>query len=372
MIVGSPKEIKTQEYRVGLTPNNVRDYITNGHTVLIETGAGMGSSFTDEQYKEAGAEIVASGKDVWARADMVVKVKEPLEPEYSLMRKDQIIYTYLHLAAEKALTEAIVKSGAKAVAYETITDCGGGLPLLKPMSEVAGRLSIQQGAKFLEKPQGGRGVLLSGVPGTKKAKVLIVGGGISGLSACRIAVGFGADVTIMDINLNTLKQIDDLYGARVQTLYSSDANIRQELKDSDLVVLTVLIPGAAAPKLIKREYLKDMLPGSVIVDISIDQGGCCETSRRTYHDDPIYVEEGIVHYCVANMPGGTPLTSTVALTNATLRQGLLIANNGLEAAAKMDEHIIPGINVYQGKVTFKKVAEAFGMEYADARTLIGL
>jgi alanine dehydrogenase len=370
MIVGSPKEIKTQEYRVGLTPNNVKDYISNGHSVLIETGAGLGSSFTDEEYVNAGATIVATGKDVWDKADMVVKVKEPLEPEYDLMRKDQIIYTYLHLAAEEPLTKALVKSGSKAVAYETITDDGGGLPLLKPMSEVAGRISIQEGAKFLEKPFGGRGVLLPGVPGTKKGKVLIIGGGISGLSACRMAVGIGADVTIMDINLNTLKMIDDMYGARVQTIYSTDANLQEELKEADLVIGAVLIPGAAAPKLIKREYLKTMKPGSVLVDISIDQGGMAETSRRTYHDNPVYTEEGVVHYCVGNMPGATPLTSTVALTNATLRQGLLIANNGLEKAAQMDKHIIPGINAYGGKITYKKVADTFGMEYADVMTFI--
>jgi len=370
MIVGSPKEIKQKEFRVGLTPNNVKDYISNGHTVLIETGAGLGSSFTDEDYIAAGATIVPTGKDVWDKADMVVKVKEPLEPEFELMRKDQIIYTYLHLAAEGPLTHALVKSGAKAVAYETVTDNSGGLPLLKPMSEVAGRLSIQEGAKFLEKPFGGRGVLLSGVPGTKKGKVLIVGGGISGLSACRIAVGFGADVTIMDINLDTLKKIDDLYGARVQTMYSTDANLQDELKEADLVIGAVLIPGAAAPKLIKREYLKNMKPGSVIVDIAIDQGGCTETSRITYHDDPVYTEEGVVHYCVGNMPGATPLTSTVALTNATLRQGLLIANNGLEKAVKIDKHLLPGINAYCGKITYKKVAEVFGLEYTDIETLI--
>ncbi|MCL2436760.1 MAG: alanine dehydrogenase [Clostridiales bacterium] len=370
MIVGCPKEIKTQEYRVGLTPSNARDYISNGHTVLIETGAGQGSFFTDEEYIAAGAKIVATGKAVWDQADMIVKVKEPLEAEYPFMRKDQIIYTYLHLAAERPLTEALLKSGAKGVAYETITDSGGGLPLLKPMSEVAGRLSIQQGAKFLEKPQGGRGVLLCGVPGTKRAKVLILGAGISGLSAARVAMGFGADVTIMDINLDRLRELDDLYGSAIQTIYSSDANIIQEIKDADLIVTAVLVPGGAAPKLIKKDYLKQMKPGSVIVDISIDQGGCCETSRRTYHDDPIYVVDGIIHYCVGNMPGATPLTSTVALTNATLRQGLLIANNGLEEAIKKDKHIIPGINTYQGKLTYKEVAVAFGMEYTDVMTLL--
>ena len=370
MIVGSPKEIKTQEYRVGLTPNNVKDYISNGHSVIIESGAGLGSSFTDEEYIACGATIVPTGKDVWDKADMIVKVKEPLEAEYDLMRKDQIIYTYLHLAAEKPLTDALIKSGSKSVAYETITDDEGGLPLLKPMSEVAGRISVQEGAKFLEKPFGGRGVLLSGVPGTKKGKVLIIGGGISGLSACRIAVGFGADVTIMDINLNTLKKIDDMYGAKVQTMYSTDANLQQELKEADLVIGAVLVPGAAAPKLIKREYLKSMKPGSVIVDIAIDQGGCADTSRRTYHDNPVYQEEGIQHYCVGNMPGATPLTSTVALTNATLRQGLLIANNGLEKAAQIDKHILPGINTYQGKITYKEVADTFGLEYVDITTLI--
>jgi len=370
MIVGCVKEIKTHEYRIGLTPDNVKDYISNGHTVLVEKDGGLGSSFSNEEYIEAGAKIIDTAKEIWEKADMIVKVKEPLTEEYPLMREGQIIYTYLHLAADKPLTEALVKSGAKAVAYETVTDNNNGLPLLKPMSEVAGRLSVQEGAKYLEKPFGGRGVLLAGVPGTKKAKVVILGGGVVGINACKMAVGLGADVTIMDLSLDRLRYLDDIFGARIQTIYSSDANIQKEIKDADLVIGAVLIPGASAPKLLKKEYLKDMLPGSVIVDVAVDQGGCCETTKATYHNDPTFVVDGVVHYCVANMPGATPRTSTMALTNATLRQGLSIANKGLEEAAKSDTHLIPGINVYSGKVTCKEVADEFGMEYTDVTNLI--
>lgn len=370
MIIGCVKEIKKHEYRVGLTPDNVKDYIANGHTVLIEKDGGLGSSFTNEEYVQAGAEIIDTAKEVWEKSDMIVKVKEPLADEYPLMRKGQIIYTYLHLAADKPLTEALIKSGAKAVAYETVTDANHGLPLLKPMSEVAGRLSIQEGAKYLEKPFGGRGVLLSGVPGTKKAKVVILGGGVVGINACKIAVGFGADVTIMDLNLDRLRYLDDIFGARVQTMYSSAGNIQKEISDADLVIGAVLVPGASAPKLVKKEYLKDMLSGSVIVDVAVDQGGCCETTKATYHDDPTFVVDGVVHYCVANMPGATPRTSTMALTNATLRHGLNIANKGLEEAIKADPHLMEGVNVYLGKLTYKEVASEFGIEYTDIKTLI--
>ena len=370
MIVGCVKEIKKHEYRVGLTPDNVKDYVTNGHTVLIEKDGGIGSSFTNEEYLQSGAQIIDTAKEIWEKADMIVKVKEPLDVEYPLMRKGQIIYTYLHLAADKPLTEALVKSGAKAVAYETVTDNNNGLPLLKPMSEVAGRLSVQEGAKYLEKPFGGRGVLLSGVPGTKKAKVVILGGGVVGVSACKIAVGMGADVTIMDLSLDRLRYLDDIFGARIQTIYSSDANIQKEISDADLVIGAVLVPGASAPKLIKKEYLKNMLSGSVIVDVAVDQGGCCETTKATYHDNPTFVVGGVVHYCVANMPGATPRTSTIALTNATLRYGISIANKGLEEAVKSDAHLMEGVNAYLGKLTYKEVADEFGMEYTDIKTLI--
>ena len=363
MIVGCVKEIKKHEYRVGLTPDNVRDYVAHGHMVIMEKDAGAGSSFTNEEYSAAGAIIVNSAADVWAKAEMIVKVKEPLEQEYSLMRKGQILYTYLHLAADKKLTDAVLSSGVKAVAYETVSDKNGGLPLLTPMSEVAGRLSVQEGAKYLEKPFGGRGVLLSGVPGTKKGKVVILGAGVVGSNACKIAVGMGADVTIMDINLDRLRYLNDIFGAQVQTMYSSEANIQNELAEADLVIAAVLIPGAAAPKLVKKSYLKNMKPGSVIVDVAVDQGGCCETTRATYHDDPVFVVDGVVHYCVANMPGATPRTSTIALTNATLRYGLLIADHGLEDACKKAPFLVGGVNAYLGKLTCKQVADTFGVDY---------
>ena len=365
MIVGCVKEIKKHEYRVGLTPDNVRDYVARGHAVMMERDAGAGSSFTNEEYSAAGAMVVDSAADVWAKAEMIVKVKEPLEQEYPLMRKGQILYTYLHLAADKKLTDAVLSSGVKAVAYETVSDKNGGLPLLTPMSEVAGRLSVQEGAKYLEKPFGGRGVLLSGVPGTKKGKVVILGAGVVGTNACKIAVGVGADVTIMDINLDRLRQLNDIFGAQVQTMYSSEASIRNELADADLVIAAVLIPGSAAPKLIKKSYLKNMKPGSVIVDVAVDQGGCCETTHATYHDDPVFVVDGVVHYCVGNMPGAVPRTSTTALTNATLRYGLLIADHGLEEACQKNPFLVGGINAYLGKLTCKQVADTFGMDYRE-------
>ncbi len=370
MVVGCVKEIKKHEYRVGMTPNNVKEYITHGHTVLIQAGAGVGSSFEDKEYAAAGATLLPTAAEVWEKADMIVKVKEPLAEEYPMMRKGQTIYTYFHLAADKALTDATIASGAKAVAYETITDKNGTLPLLTPMSEVAGRLSVQEGAKYLEKPFGGRGVLLGGVPGTHPGKVVILGGGVVGTNALKMAVGIGADVTIMDVNLDRLRYLDDVYGARIKTIYSTDAAIQEEIADADLVVGAVLIPGALAPKLVKKEYLKNMKPGSVIVDVAVDQGGCFETTVATYHDNPTFEVDGVVHYCVANMPGATPRTSTMALTNATLRNGLLIADKGLEEACKINPYLIPGINCYEGKLTCKAVAEAFDMEYTDVNTLM--
>jgi len=363
MKVGSVKEIKQNEFRIGLTPNNVSDYKSNGHEVFIEAGAGVGSGFSDDMYKAAGATILGSAKEVWSTCDMIVKVKEPLEPEYSMMKEGQIIYTYLHLAADRPLTEALLKNKVKAVAYETVTDNNGGLPLLKPMSEVAGKVSIQAGARSLEKLQGGAGVLLGGVPGTRKANVMVIGGGAVGVSAMKMAMGLGANVTIFDNNLDRLTYLDDVFGSKIQTMYSTPAKIAELLPTMDLVVGAVLLPGgAAAPKLIKKEHLKTMKPGSVIVDVAIDQGGCAETSRVTYHSDPVFIEDGVVHYCVANMPGAVPQTSTVALTNATLSIGLKIANMGVEAACRADKNIIPGVNCYSGHLVNEPVAKEFGIE----------
>lgn len=370
MIVGSVKEIKKHEYRVGMTPDNARDYIHHGHTVLVQKGAGVGSSFADEDYAEAGAQMLDTADEVWAKADMIVKVKEPLADEYPKMREGQILYTYLHLAADRPLTEALLKQKVKGVAYETIYDKNGGLPLLKPMSEVAGRLSIQEGAKYLEKPFGGRGVLLSGVPGTPRANVVILGGGVVGTNAAKMAIGLGANVTIMDLNLERLAYLDDIFGASITTLYSTPAAISRILPTADLVVGGVLIPGAAAPKLVRKEHLKTMKPGSVIVDVAVDQGGCVETTHATYHDDPIFVVDGVTHYCVANMPGAVSNTSTIALTNATLAHGLQIADKGLEAAAKADPLLLPGINVYRGNMTLQAVADEFSLPYVDAMTLL--
>jgi len=367
MKIGTVKEIKPQEYRVGLTPSNVREYMSHGHEVFVETGAGQGSYFSDEDYTSAGAKILPTAKDIWQTAEMIVKVKEPLAIEYDLMQENQILYTFLHLAADKPLTEALLAKKVKAVAYETITDNDGGLPLLKPMSEVAGKLSVQAGAKCLEKAQGGRGVLLGGVPGVISGKIAIIGGGVVGTSALKVAIGMGASVTIIDKNLDRLSYLDDLFGQQIQTLYSSSLNIETALSNADLVIGAVLIPGAAAPKLIRREHLKNMKPGSVIVDVAVDQGGCAETTKMTYHDNPTFVVDGVVHYCVANMPGAVSITSTSALTNATLNYGLKIANSGLENAIKNDTHLLAGVNTYGGKLTCKAVADAFGIHFSQLR-----
>ncbi|HIV36993.1 MAG TPA: alanine dehydrogenase [Candidatus Negativibacillus faecipullorum] len=364
MKIGSVKEIKKFEYRVGLTPDNVRSYVNAGHQVYIERNAGVGSGFMTDDYIKAGATILETAREVWETAEMIVKVKEPLPDEYQYFRKGQIIYTYLHLAADRALTDAMLAAGVKGVAYETL-DQNGYLPLLAPMSQIAGRLSVQEGAKYLEKIYGGSGVLLSGVPGTPKAHVVIIGGGSVGTNACKIAVGMGADVTVMDVNIHRLEYLDDIFGARIQTLYSNDVNVENALKTADLVVGAVLIPGKKAPKIIRKSYLKEMRPGSVIVDVAVDQGGCCETTHMTYHDDPIYKVDGVVHYCVGNMPGAVPRTSTIALTNATLSYGLQIAANGLEEACRRNETIYSAINTYDGKLTCKNVADSFKMEYTD-------
>ena len=365
MIIGTTKELKNHEYRVGLTPDNVLAYVAKGHTVYVETGAGVGAGFPDEEYIKAGAKILATPKEVFAKADMVVKVKEPEECEYDYMREGQILYTYLHLAPNPALADALIKKGVKAVAFETITDEQGNLPCLRPMSQIAGRLSVQEGAKYLERAFGGRGVLLGGVPGVENGKIVIIGGGIAGTYAAKAAIGIGAQVTLIDVNLNRLAYLDDIFGSSITTMYSTEANICKALKDADVVIGSVLIPGGKTPKLVRREHLKLMKKGAVIVDIAIDQGGCCESSHVTTHDNPIYVEEGIVHYCVGNMPGAVPYTSTVALANTTFRYGMLMADNGLEKAVAMDKGLANGVNIYCGKCTNKNVADSLNLEYTD-------
>ncbi len=370
MKIGCVKEIKNNEFRVGMTPGNVTAYCNAGHCVFIECGAGIGSGFSDQEYVAAGATMVEQAADVWAGVDMLIKVKEPLESEYGYFRSDLILYTYLHLAADRPLTDAMLASGIKGVAYETLVERDGSLPLLAPMSQIAGRLSIQEGAKYLEKPFGGSGVLLSGVPGTPKGKVAILGAGSVGTNACKIAVGMGADVTILDINLSRLAYLDDIFGARIQTLYSSDENIRQAVKEADLVIGSVLIPGKAAPKIMKKAYLAEMRPGSVIVDVAVDQGGCCETTHVTYHDAPTYEVDGVSHYCVGNMPGAVPRTSTIALTNATVSYGLTIAAGGLAEACKARPVILSAINTLDGKLTCKNVAAGYDMDYVAADSLL--
>lgn len=371
MKVGCVKEIKNNEFRVGMTPDNVKAYVGAGHEVYIEKGAGVGSGFMDAEYEEAGAKMIDSAKEVWDTVEMMIKVKEPLPEEYPLFHEGLILYTYLHLAADKPQTDALLAAKVKGVAYETLFDPRqGGLPLLAPMSQIAGRLSIQEGAKYLEKTFGGEGVLLAGVPGTPKANIVILGGGNVGTNACKIAVGMGANVTILDISLPRLAYLDDLFGARIQTLVSTDANIEKAVKEADLVIGSVLIPGKAAPKLFKKKYLKEMKPGAVFVDVAVDQGGCGETTKVTYHDDPIFEVDGVVHYCVGNMPGAVPRTSTIALTNATLSYGLQIASKGLEQACKDNEVIYSAVNTYDGKLTCKNVADSFDCyEYVDIRTL---
>lgn len=370
MKIGTTKELKNHEYRVGLTPDNVAAFVAKGHTVYVETGAGEGAGFSDKEYKENGAIICGTAAEVYGTCDLLVKVKEPEECEYKYLRKDMILYTYLHLAANPSLAKALMDSGCKAVAFETITDSFGNLPCLRPMSQIAGRLSIQEGAKYIEKRFGGRGILLGGVPGVERGKIVIVGGGVAGTYAAKAAVGIDAEVTLLDVNLNRLAYIEDVFGASVNTLYSTEANIRKALANADLVIGSVLIPGGSTPKLIRREHLKLMKKGAVIVDIAIDQGGCCESSHVTSHDDPVFVEEGVVHYCVGNMPGAVPYTSTVALANATFRYGMMMAENGLEKAIKMDPGFAKGVNIYQGKCTNSNVAKALSLEFVDVNSLI--
>ena len=371
MKVGCVKELKNNEFRVGLTPDNVRDYVRAGHHVYIEKGAGEGSGFSDKEYYEAGASIMDAAEEVWNLVDMMVKVKEPLECEYPLFHDGLILYTYLHLAADKQQMDALLNGKVNAVAYETLQEKDHSLPLLAPMSQIAGRLSIQEGAKYLEKRFGGEGILLAGVPGTPKANVVILGGGTVGMNACKIAVGMGANVSILDISLKRLEELDNLFGAHIQTLVSNESNVERVLKDADLVIGSVLIPGGSTPKIFKEKYLKEMKDGAVFVDVAIDQGGCGESSKVTTHDDPVYIKDGVVHYCVGNMPGAVPRTSTIALTNATIKYGLEIAKHGLEAACKKNKVIISGVNTYMGNLTNKNVALAHDYKYVDLTTLIG-
>ena len=370
MIVGTTKELKNHEYRVGLTPDGVRTLCQKGHTVYVETNAGLAAGFSDDDYKDAGAKVLDNPKDVYEKVDMLVKVKEPEPSEYPYLKKGLILYTYLHLAANKELAEELINKEVKAVAFETIKDSFGNLPCLRPMSQIAGRLSIQEGAKYIERSYGGRGILLGGVPGVERGKIVILGGGIAGTYAAKAAVGIDAQVTLLDVNLNRLAYIEDVFGASVTTLYSNESNIRRALKEADLVIGSVLIPGGSTPKLIRKEYLKDMKKGAVIVDIAIDQGGCCESSHVTTHDDPVFIEEGIVHYCVGNMPGAVPYTSTIALANATFPYASRIADVGLEEAVKADKGFAMGVNIYNGKCTNQNVANSLNLEYKNIEELI--
>ena len=366
MKVGVPKEIKTLEFRVGMTTAGVRELVHDGHEVVVETNAGAGIGMTDADYELAGASVVATAKKVFEVSDMIVKVKEPQLNECAMLHSEQVLFTYLHLAADPEQTEALVKSGTTAIAYETVTADDGSLPLLTPMSEVAGRLSIQAGAYSLQKANGGRGVLLGGVPGVSPGKVVVIGGGVAGLNAADMAVGLGADVTILDRSVPRLRQIDDIFGGRVTTVYSTKQAIDQLIPEADLVVGAVLIAGAAAPKLVTSEHVRNMRNGAVMVDISIDQGGCFETSRPTTHADPTYIVDGVVHYCVTNMPGAVPRTSTFALTNVTLPFVKNLANLGWRDALSRDQHLARGLNVHAGRINHEAVAQDLGYEYLSA------
>lgn len=365
MIIGVPKEIKNNENRIAITPAGVYNLVSNGHTVVVESGGGLGSGFTDEEFQAAGAKLTADVAEVW-KSEMVLKVKEPLESEYGYFYEGLVLFTYLHLAAEPALTKALVEKGVTAIAYETVQLDDRSLPLLAPMSEVAGRMATQVGAHFLEKPHQGRGILLGGVPGVHRGKVVVIGGGTAGTNAARIAIGFGANVTMLDVNTRRLAELDDLFGNLVNTVMSNPFNIDSEVRSADLVIGAVLIPGAKAPKLVKEDTVKQMKPGSVLVDIAIDQGGIFETSDRvTTHDDPTFIKHGIVHYSVANMPGAVPRTSTFALTNVTIPYAVRIANKGVKTAVLEDRALLKGINTMKGKLTIREVAEDLGLEYTD-------
>ncbi|MEM7226562.1 MAG: alanine dehydrogenase [Pseudomonadota bacterium] len=370
MLVGVPKEVKNHEYRVGLVPASVRELKVHGHDVIIESTAGEGCGFDDESYRKAGAEIVGGADDVFQRADMVVKVKEPQPEEYARLREGQVLFTYLHLAPDAPQTHGLVNSGCVAVAYETVTGVRGGLPLLAPMSVVAGRMSVQVGAHCLEKEQGGSGVLMGGVPGVAAARVVIIGGGVSGTNAARMAMGMEAHVTVIDRSLDRLNELDMQFGPTLNSIYSTVDSIERYVAGADLVIGAVLVPGAAAPKLVTRDMMRQMRPGSVFVDIAIDQGGCAETSRGTTHADPTYVEEGVVHYCVTNMPGAVARTSTFALNNATLPFTLALADKGYKKALADDPHLMNGLNVAYGKVTYQAVAEAHGLDFIEPQKVL--
>lgn len=366
MLVGVPKEIKTHEYRVGMRPAGVRQLCVNGHEVVVETGAGMGIGYDDASYEAAGARIAGTANEVFESADMIVKVKEPQAVECDMLREGQILFTYLHLAADKTLTERLLATGVVAVAYETVTGTHSKLPLLAPMSEVAGRMSIQVGAHFLEKEQGGAGILLGGVSGVEPAKVCVIGGGVSGINAARMAMGLLADVTILDVSLPRLDQLDMQFGSRLNTVYSTVDAIEEHVTNADLVIGAVLVPGAAAPKLVTKAMIGGMRAGSVLVDIAIDQGGCFETSKPTSHDDPIYRVDDVIHYCVTNMPGAVARTSTDALNNATLPYVIKLANDGYRTALSDDPHLLEGLNLYQGRVTYEAVARDLDLPFAPA------
>jgi alanine dehydrogenase len=372
MIIGILKEIKTKENRVSMTPAGAEQLVGRGHTMCVETHAGEGSGFADSQYEKAGCKILASPKEIYAKCAMVMKVKEPLAKEYPLIRKGQVVFTYFHFAASEELTRAVIKSGCTAVAYETVKKANGSLPLLTPMSEVAGKMAVHAGAKYLEKTFGGKGKLLGGVPGVDCGTVLILGGGVVGVNAAKIACGLGAKVYLLDTNLERLRYLSDVMPPNCFPIASSPANIRRYLQEADLVVGAVLIPGATAPRLVTRDMLKIMKKGTVIVDVAIDQGGCIETARPTTHDDPIYEVDGIIHYCVANMPGAVSMTSTIALTNATLPYAIEIADKGVTRAALDNPEIAQGINVIDGKVTYTGVAEAFGLKYTPIEKVLGV
>ena len=372
MKIGVPREIKNNENRVGATPSSVQALVADGHQVFVEIDAGVGSGYSDAAYQQVGATILNSPQDVYGEAEMIVKVKEPIEPEYDLISEGQILFTYFHFAASRQLTDAIVDSKAIAIAYETVVAKDGSLPLLVPMSEVAGRMATQEGAKYLERPEGGRGILLGGIPGTRPANVLVLGGGIVGTQATKIAAGFGANVTIMDTNLARLRYLDDVMPKNVDTIASSPLAIQQAITTADLVIGAVLIPGAKAPWLITREMLGDMMPGAVIVDVSVDQGGCVETSKPTTHADPVFMVDGILHYGVANMPGAVPFTSTLGLTNATTPYMRRIASLGYKQALQQDPGLLEGLNVINGTVTHTGISEVFGLDYVSPQEALGL
>jgi alanine dehydrogenase len=370
MIIGVPKEIKNNENRVALTPAGTQELVKRGHTVHIQQTAGVGSGFSDEEYTKAGARMIKDAAEIYNLAEMIIKVKEPVEQEYKLIKKDQLVFTYFHFASYEPLAKAMVESGAVCLAYETVERVDGSLPLLIPMSEVAGRMAIQEGAKYLEKPLKGRGILLGGVPGVKPAKVLVLGGGVVGTNAAKIAAGMGADVTIMDLNLTRLRYLDDVMPKNVHTMVSNEYSIRELVKDHDLIVGGVLIPGAKAPKLITRDMLKTMRPGTVLVDVAVDQGGCIETCTPTTHENPTFIIDDVVHYCVANMPGAVPYTSTLALTNATLPYAIRLASQGWAKACAESTELRNGLNVIRGEVVYKAVADAFALPYTDVKKFL--